>query len=57
MGKGIKNTAKTWIGAADSLPRKSETEGELEYMGQPLKTKTTITYTDYNADIQIAPPV
>ena len=56
LGKGIKNTAKTWIGVADSLPRKTETEGELEFMGKPLKTKTSITYSDYNADIKIEPP-
>ncbi len=57
LGKGIKNTAQTWIGAADNLPRKTETEGEIEVMGKPLKTKTSITYSDYNADIKIAPPV
>ena len=56
LGKSIKNTAKTWIGVADSLPRKTETEGELEFMGKPLKTKTSITYSDYNADIKIEPP-
>jgi hypothetical protein len=57
LAKNIKNTAKTWIGTADNLPRKTESEGELEFMGKPLKTKSTITFTDYNADIKIEPPV
>ncbi len=57
LGKGSKSTAKTWLGAADSLPRKTESEGEFAFMGKPLKTKTTVTYSDYNADIKIAPPM
>ena len=57
MGKGSKSNAKTWLGATDSLPRRTESEAEFDFMGKPLKTKTTITYTDYNADIRIAPPM
>ena len=56
LAKNIKGTARTWIGASDNLPRKTESEGEMEFMGKPLKTKTTITYSDYNASIQIEPP-
>ena len=56
LAKNFKGTARTWIGATDNLPRKTESEGEMEFMGKPLKTKTTITYSDYNASIQIEPP-
>ena len=56
LAKEIKSTAKTWIGATDNLPRKIETEGELQSMGKPVKTKTTIIYTGYNSDIKIEPP-
>ena len=56
LAKNIKSTSKTWIGATDNLPRKIETEGELQSTGQPLKTKTTIIYTGYNSDIKIEPP-
>ena len=57
LGQDVKGTSKTWIGVTDSLPRKTESEGEINFMGKPLKTKTTVTFSDYNADIKIAPPM
>lgn len=57
QGKGLKSTSKTWIGVTDSLPRKTESEGEMNIMGRAVNTKTSITYTDYNADIKIEPPM
>jgi hypothetical protein len=52
-GSGMTTQSKTWIGAADSLPRKSEVEAEIN----KEKSKTTITYYDYNTNIQIEPPI
>jgi hypothetical protein len=57
LGKDIKNTAKTWIGATDSLPRKTESEGDFNFAGTSVHTKTTVTYSDFNADIKIEPPM
>jgi len=53
FGTGMTTTSKTWIGAADSLPRKSEVEAEINKQ----KSKTTITYSDYNTNINIEPPI
>lgn len=53
MGMNLKSTARTWLSAADGLPRKTETAGE--YNG--VKTKTLITLSGYNTDIKIEPPV
>jgi hypothetical protein len=53
MGMKVRNTAKTWLSVADGLPRKTETEGEFE----GKKIKTSITISDYNADIKIDAPV
>lgn len=51
-GKGITSHAKAWISTADDLPRRIETEAEIN--GKP--SKATITYFDYDADIHIEPP-
>lgn len=53
FGTSITSTSKTWIGAADSLPRKSESEAEINKQ----KSKTVMTYYDYNASISIEPPI
>jgi hypothetical protein len=53
FGTGMASTSKTWIGAADSLPRRSEVEAEINKQ----KSKTIITYYDYNASINIEPPI
>ena len=53
FGTNITSTSKTWIGASDSLPRKTETEAEINKQ----KSKTIITYYDYNAGINIEPPI
>jgi hypothetical protein len=55
QGKGFKVTSKTWVNSTDNLPRKTESEGEMEIMGKQVKTKTTVTYYAYGADIRIAP--
>jgi hypothetical protein len=43
-------TTKVWVGAADGLPRKSES---LSKSG----THTLVLYSDYNANISIDPPI
>jgi hypothetical protein len=53
FGTNMTSTSKTWIGASDSLPRKSETEAEINKQ----KSKTVITFYDYNASINIEPPI
>ncbi|HLL73787.1 MAG TPA: hypothetical protein VK421_00705 [Pyrinomonadaceae bacterium] len=52
LGMKMKATSKTWLSAADGLPRKTETEGELD----GKKTQTVVTISDYNADIKIEAP-
>ena len=52
-GMNVKSHSKTWVGVADGLPRKSETEGEFG----GVKTKTEITISGYNSDIKIEPPI
>ncbi|HJQ23394.1 MAG TPA: hypothetical protein VKA60_05720 [Blastocatellia bacterium] len=52
MGTNMTSHSKAWIAVADNLPHRIETEAEVN--GQT--SKATITYFDYNADIQIAPP-
>ncbi len=53
LGSNMTTTSKTWIAASDKLPRKMEVESEIE--GKP--SKTLITYSDYNSDIKIEPPM
>lgn len=52
MGTDMTSHSKTWIANADSLPRRIETEAEIN----GKTAKATITYFDYNADIKIEPP-
>ena len=49
---GTTEHSKTWIAVADSLPRRKETE--INANNQTVRAR--MTYFDYNADIQIAPP-
>lgn len=51
-GLAVKGVTKTWVGVADGMPRKSESDAEL----QGTKVKTVYTISDYNADIKIDPP-
>ena len=53
MGMNLKSTSKTWLSVADGLPRKTESEGEMD----GKRTKTLVTISDYNADIKIESPV
>ncbi|HEY9405528.1 MAG TPA: hypothetical protein VIQ24_22955 [Pyrinomonadaceae bacterium] len=52
MGMNLKSTSKTWLSVADGMPRKTETEGVFD----GKKTNTTVTISDYNADIKIETP-
>lgn len=47
------NTSRTWVAAKDDLPRKREVVSEFK----SVKSKTTIIYYDYNADLKIDPPI
>ncbi|MCA1816305.1 MAG: hypothetical protein LC746_07855 [Acidobacteria bacterium] len=51
-GMILKSTAKTWVSVADGLPRKTESESEMN----GVKTKSVATLTDYNSDIKIELP-
>ena len=55
--RGFKTTAKTWIGAASNLPLKTESESEADMMGKTVKSKSTITYSDFGTDIKIERPM
>jgi len=48
---------KTWVGVKDGFPYKIELESRVSYNGREFSTKTTTTYSDYNADISIEPPI
>jgi hypothetical protein len=52
LGMNVTSVCKTWVGAADHLPRKIEVEADFN----STKAKTTNTYYDYDADIRIEPP-
>lgn len=52
LGVKMTATSKTWLSAADGLPRKTETEGELD----GKKTRTVVAISDYNTDIKIEAP-
>jgi hypothetical protein len=48
-----------WIGATDGLQHQTESESDVESTftaGKITHTKTIVTYYDFNADINIAPP-
>lgn len=55
--QGITGVTKTWVGVADGLPLKTETDGETNYQGQPMTVKTTTSYYDYNTGIKIDSPL
>ena len=55
--KGFKNTSKTWVGVVNNLPLKTESEGEVEMMGKTVKSKSTMTYSDFGAEIKIERPI
>lgn len=46
----ITTTSKVWVAVSDNLPRKSETTGSTG-------AKTVTTFSDYNANIVINPPI
>ena len=54
--KDFNANAKTWVGVGDELPRKTESESDLNLGGKQIHTKSTITYYDYGADIKIDKP-
>ena len=54
--KDFKASAKTWVGAGDGLPRKTESESDLNLNGKQIHTKSIISYYDYEADIKIEQP-
>lgn len=58
-GGGQKKNTKTkmWIGINDNLPYKTETDRELIVGSHVVKSKTTITFSDFDTDIKIEPPV
>jgi outer membrane lipoprotein-sorting protein len=49
---GSEAVSKSWVRASDGLPLKVETEGNV----QGVRSKTVVTYSDFNADIRIEPP-
>ncbi|MGA9772527.1 MAG: hypothetical protein WBV94_26070 [Blastocatellia bacterium] len=53
FGTNMTSTSKAWISASDNLPRRMEVEADAN--GKP--TKMLITYSDYNTDIKIEPPM
>ena len=54
--KDFNISAKTWVGAGDDLPRKTESEGDLTINGRQVHTKSIISYYDYGVDIKIEKP-
>jgi outer membrane lipoprotein-sorting protein len=45
--------SKVWVGSADGLPRRVDTESEISGNNGNMTT----TYSDYNTDIKIGPPI
>lgn len=54
--KDFNISAKTWVGAGDGLPRKTESESDFNLSGRQIHTKSIISYYDYGADINIEKP-
>lgn len=52
--KDFNTNAKTWVG--DGLPRKTESDADVNLGGRQIHTKSIITYLDYGADIKIDKP-
>ncbi len=60
LGTGIDSNSKMWIGATDNLQHQVETESDFadpSNTGKMIHSKTTITFYDYNTDINIEPPM
>lgn len=57
LGNDIKSTAKTWLGTTDGLPRKTESDADMNFMGKQTKSHTTVLYSEFNGDIKIEPPL
>ncbi len=60
LGPGKDAVSKMWIGATDGLQHQTESESDVESTftaGKITHTKTIVTYYDFNADINIAPPI
>jgi len=55
-GVPASSRTKTWVGIKDGFPYKIELEARVSYDGKDFSTKTTTTYSDYNANITIEPP-
>lgn len=53
FGTNIKTDSKIWVSAVDGLPRRMEVEGDMN----AKKTKTVITYSDFNGEVKIEPPM
>lgn len=53
LGLKVKSDCKAWISPADNLPRRIEVDGE--YAG--IRSHTTISYSDFNADLKIETPL
>jgi hypothetical protein len=53
LGADLSSDTTTWVAVADGLPRKSVSDGEFA----GVKSKSTTTWADYNADIKIEPPL
>jgi len=53
LGMKMTSSSKSWIRATDGLPLKVESVGEVNGM----KTKSLLTYYDFNANIRIEPPI
>ena len=54
--KDFNISAKTWVATADGLPRKTESEGDVNLGARQIHTKSVISYYDYEADIKIDQP-
>ena len=52
----LSTSARTWVGAGDGLPRKTESESDFNLSGRQIHTKSIISYYDYGADINIEKP-
>lgn len=49
----LKSSGKAWVSSADGMLRKVDSENESE----GAKSKSVSTYTDYNSNIKIEPPM
>ena len=49
-------TEKLWIGSADGLPYRKESDSSVTTDGKTVSAKTTAIYSDFNSDLQITAP-